>query len=191
MYGFISGVTDNDDIRYCPKCGNEVTKIKHLKSGVRVGTVSNGKSFMDLIEKLRVRGDDATIYDLETANMKDSDILTNLCQTVRNPKITQIIICKIKYRPQRGCLEEAMRESREFASIEEMFTTIASESNGLFNAEDLLIGADVINDERIGWKESRAICTKQYGDLRYDVPQCIGFCTITINDSLTGGIDKT
>lgn len=25
MYGFISGITDNDDIKYCPKCGEEVT----------------------------------------------------------------------------------------------------------------------------------------------------------------------
>lgn len=24
MYGFISGITDNDDIKYCPKCGEEV-----------------------------------------------------------------------------------------------------------------------------------------------------------------------
>lgn len=25
MYGFISGITDNDNIKYCPKCGEEVT----------------------------------------------------------------------------------------------------------------------------------------------------------------------
>lgn len=24
MYGFISGITENDDIKYCPKCGEEV-----------------------------------------------------------------------------------------------------------------------------------------------------------------------
>lgn len=24
MYGFISGITDNDDIAYCPKCGEEI-----------------------------------------------------------------------------------------------------------------------------------------------------------------------
>ena len=25
MYGFIAGVTDNDDISFCPKCGERVT----------------------------------------------------------------------------------------------------------------------------------------------------------------------
>jgi uncharacterized Zn finger protein (UPF0148 family) len=25
MYGFIEGVTDNDNISYCPKCGTEIT----------------------------------------------------------------------------------------------------------------------------------------------------------------------
>ncbi len=25
MYGFISGITETDDISYCPKCGEEVT----------------------------------------------------------------------------------------------------------------------------------------------------------------------
>ncbi len=24
MYGFISGITDNDDISYCPRCGAEI-----------------------------------------------------------------------------------------------------------------------------------------------------------------------
>ena len=24
MYGFMVGVTDNDDISYCPKCGTEI-----------------------------------------------------------------------------------------------------------------------------------------------------------------------
>ena len=27
MYGFVSGISDNDDINYCPKCGNEVTVL--------------------------------------------------------------------------------------------------------------------------------------------------------------------
>lgn len=24
MYGFISGISDTDDINYCPKCGHEI-----------------------------------------------------------------------------------------------------------------------------------------------------------------------
>lgn len=28
MYGFISGITDNDDIKYCPKCREEISEYK-------------------------------------------------------------------------------------------------------------------------------------------------------------------
>lgn len=28
MYGFISGTTDTDDMRYCPKCGEEIREWK-------------------------------------------------------------------------------------------------------------------------------------------------------------------
>jgi len=27
MYGFISGITENDDISYCPKCGAEIIRF--------------------------------------------------------------------------------------------------------------------------------------------------------------------
>ena len=27
MYGFIEGITDNDDISYCPKCGKEIKEF--------------------------------------------------------------------------------------------------------------------------------------------------------------------
>lgn len=27
MYGFITGITDNDDISFCPKCGSEITEF--------------------------------------------------------------------------------------------------------------------------------------------------------------------
>lgn len=28
MYGFINGVTDTDDITYCPKCGAEIKEYR-------------------------------------------------------------------------------------------------------------------------------------------------------------------
>lgn len=106
------------------------------------------------------------------------DLTLESCKTVRNPGISQVLITVIKYRPQRGSLDEAMQESREFISIKEMFDTIASESNGLFQTEDLIIDECTCKDERINWKESRMVCTKRFGDITYDVPQCIGFCSI-------------
>lgn len=27
MYGFISGITDTDDIEFCPKCGEEIVEF--------------------------------------------------------------------------------------------------------------------------------------------------------------------
>lgn len=105
----------------------------------------------------------------------------DLCRTVCNPKITQII-AKIKYRPQRGSLKESIQETREFSSIAEMFTAIATESHGLVSVTDLSIGDDIINDERIGWKESRMVCTKRYGELRYETPQCVGFCNMVVDN---------
>lgn len=27
MYGFITGITDNDDISFCPKCGESVSEF--------------------------------------------------------------------------------------------------------------------------------------------------------------------
>ena len=32
MYGFISGFTDNDDILYCPRCGEDIHR-----NGIRYG----------------------------------------------------------------------------------------------------------------------------------------------------------
>lgn len=37
MYGFISGVTDNDDIHYCPKCGEQITRFNGDGTGTECG----------------------------------------------------------------------------------------------------------------------------------------------------------
>lgn len=86
----------------------------------------------------------------------------------------------IKYRPHRETLDEAMKEEKIFNSIEDMYNHIVSEwnSGNLFSKDDLIISDDLGKDERIDWKETRYVCTKRMGDEIYDVPQCIGMCSI-------------
>lgn len=86
-------------------------------------------------------------------------------------------IKRIKYIIAEAVAIEAMEESREFGTIKEMLETIAFESDGLFQAEVLSVGS-ASKDSRINWKESRHVCTKRFGKTLYDIPQCIGFCSI-------------
>lgn len=89
----------------------------------------------------------------------------------------------IKYRPQRGGLDEAMAEAREFATYEDMKQYIVqgyAEWNHPFGVDDIVIGENIGNDDRIGWKNVRHVCTKRWGGhdyiQEYGCPQCIGWC---------------
>lgn len=87
----------------------------------------------------------------------------------------------VKYRPHKGTLDDAMLESKEFDSVEEMFKWIVEDWNKnieTFSISDLSITDDNGKDNRIDWKETRYVCTKRMGAEKYDVPQCIGMCSI-------------
>ena len=89
----------------------------------------------------------------------------------------------IKYRPHRGSLEDAMKEAREFVSIDEMYTHILDDWNSsgfgaLFDKEDLSVSESLGEDERVGWKDFRYVCTSRMGNETYSQPQCIGMCSI-------------
>lgn len=90
----------------------------------------------------------------------------------------------IKYRPQRGSLSDAMKEYREFFTIDEMFDYVVRKYGDgiLFTKADLSIGEDLGEDERIGWTNSHHILTNRSGDRdfikMYGVPQCVGWCSI-------------
>lgn len=84
----------------------------------------------------------------------------------------------IKFRPHRGGLAEAMNEMKIFNSKEDMFNAIVINWKGFISYEDLSISEDSGKDNRINWKETRYVCTKRIGDEIYDVPQCIGMCSI-------------
>ncbi len=84
----------------------------------------------------------------------------------------------IKFRPHRDGLSEAMNEMEIFDSKEDMFNTIVINWDGFISYEDLSISEDYGKDNRIDWKETRYVCTKRIGNETYDVPQCIGICSI-------------
>lgn len=83
----------------------------------------------------------------------------------------------VKYRPHRRTLDEAMSEMQQFTSVQDMFESIAKDCP-LFDKEDLSITEDMGKDSRIDWKECRYVCTRRMGAEKYDIPQCIGMCSI-------------
>lgn len=85
------------------------------------------------------------------------------------------------YRPHRGGLEEAMAEAREFSGVEEMLAYIVQantdpERGPAFGVEDLVLCSESKNDSRIGWHDTRYVCTRRYHGEVYDPPAPIGFC---------------
>jgi hypothetical protein len=84
-----------------------------------------------------------------------------------------------KYRPQRGTLEEAMKEEKEFITMDQMFDYIVrSDPFHVLQKEDLSISENLCKDDRIDWSETRNVLTKRYGPLNYETPQAIGWCSM-------------
>lgn len=84
----------------------------------------------------------------------------------------------IKYRPHRRLLDEAMAEMKTFDTIDEMFTFVVQDWSGCLSKEDLSISDNIGKDSRIDWNETRYVCTKRVGSKIFDIPQCIGMCSI-------------
>lgn len=95
---------------------------------------------------------------------------------------------KILYRPQRGGLDEAMEEVKEFATLKDMFEYVAKdigldeENDGvdeygtLYCIDDLCISY-YCYDYRIDW-ETYIVCDCSYDMCKkHGSPQAIGFCT--------------
>ena len=86
----------------------------------------------------------------------------------------------IIYRPQRGTVEEAMKEAMEFEDEIEMLTWIVESANadfpGIFNVSDIVINGETNVDKNTGWEDARFVCVRRNFDKTYDVPQIIGMC---------------
>ena len=84
-----------------------------------------------------------------------------------------------KYRPHRGALEDAMKEAKEFITMDQMFDYIVrSDPFHALRKEDLSITENLGKDDRIDWSETRNVLTKRYGKDVYDTPQAIGWCSM-------------
>lgn len=88
------------------------------------------------------------------------------------------------YRTHRGSLAEAMAEAKTFNSFDEIKEYVANKWNSVWgyqilNPDDIVLDEEFHNDDRIGWKDVRYLCTKKLGDEdymeEYGNPQCIGF----------------
>lgn len=86
---------------------------------------------------------------------------------------------KVIYRPQRGGLDEAMKEVKEFSTLKEMFEyLVENEQIGKHKPklDDLYISYYGY-DERIDW-ETYIVCDGSYYNCKkYGCPQAIGYCT--------------
>lgn len=81
------------------------------------------------------------------------------------------------FRPHRYFLADAMAEAKEFNTKEEMFAYIIEHhSHNQFDISDLVIGKLVFPDDRVNWHDTRHVCTKRFGNKKYETPQCIGMC---------------
>lgn len=84
------------------------------------------------------------------------------------------------YRSHAGSLDEAMKTVREFNTFEELKASIIDEwtvINGIpaFDDSDIVVNEETINDNRIGWEDTRAVCVKRIYNEVYQHPQCIGW----------------
>lgn len=87
----------------------------------------------------------------------------------------------IKYRPHMGTLDDAMKEVKEFSTLDDMYIYIVASWQGFgqfFSEKDVCVSDSLGSDERVGWKDCRYVCTRRMGEEVYDTPQCIGICSI-------------
>lgn len=87
----------------------------------------------------------------------------------------------IIYRPHRGgSVFDALDEAKEFNTEQEMKEYVVEQWDNLFSVEDVVLGNEIINDDRIGWEDVRHVCIKRLGKedymKKYKHPQCIGWC---------------
>lgn len=87
----------------------------------------------------------------------------------------------IIFRPHRGGLKEAMEETVEFRTCEEMKAYIVEQHTDpdfgpAFEVKDIVFGDETRDDHRNGWHDTRYVCTRRYYNEGYFPPAPIGFC---------------
>lgn len=86
---------------------------------------------------------------------------------------------KIIYRPQRATLEESLKASMEFSSIDEMLSYLTYQNYFNFTCSDIYISF-YCYDKRIN-ENTFVISIGRYGKTnylkKYKCPQAIGYCS--------------
>lgn len=89
-------------------------------------------------------------------------------------------MARLIFRSERGRLAEAVKESHVFGSFQEMAEWLSDTWDGAFSPDDVVVDGPETDDERIGWHDTRYVCTKRMGDIDYmevyGCPQAIGYC---------------
>jgi len=75
---------------------------------------------------------------------------------------------KYMYRPHRGALEDAMKEAKEFDSLDDLLGYAALSGvddvyGVLYTRDDLTLGEWEKDDHRIGWYKCRYVVSHRYG----------------------------
>ena len=88
------------------------------------------------------------------------------------------MILTIKFCYHRGSLAESLRTIRVFSSWEQLFGFLECNSKidgvPMFKVSDIVVGNTAHHDRRIGWKDTRIIAVKRFGDQIHDPPAAIG-----------------
>lgn len=98
----------------------------------------------------------------------------------------------IWYRPQKGSLKDAMKEAKSYHNEDEMKKAVAEYWNlnigtrkRVLEPEDVVIGKESTNDNRVGWKDVHTVCITRLREedfiKEYGRPQCVGFCAYGID----------
>lgn len=98
----------------------------------------------------------------------------------------------IAYRPHRGSLKNALKETRVFANEYEMKQRIANEWNLTcgrkeLNPENIVISQDEYSDYKSGWQRVHDVCVTKIGNRNFvdelGAVQCIGYCSYDISNA--------
>lgn len=113
----------------------------------------------------------------------DKEVISRIVNNFKNSELIEFKGYEgmIIFRPHRGgVVFDSLKKAKEFNNIQEMKEYMVKQWNNLFSVDDIVIIGKPVNDDRIGWQDSRCVCVKRLGDedyiSKYGTPQCIGYC---------------
>lgn len=95
---------------------------------------------------------------------------------------------KVIYRPQRGSLDEAMNEKKEFANFKELQNYVVKDMKPYIKLRpcEIIAAGTPINDDKVRWRDEDYLCIDKFENIndkagyircfgkQYNRPLCIG-----------------